>query len=88
VDIIDVTCDGAYPGGGWPLALTSYIAPSAQVIAVLVEPAEATGGFVLKYDRTNSKLMAYECAGAGAAMSEISGAELNAAVVRLVVLSR
>lgn len=85
VDFIDVTCDGAYPGGGWPLDLTSYLAKGATVLEVLAETT--AGGYVCKYNRATSKLMAFECAAAGSPVAEISGAELNAAVVRLTVLS-
>lgn len=88
VDCIDVLCDALYPAGGWPLSLTTLLPNGVEVIAVLAEVKDATGGFVLQYDRATSKLLAFECAAAGNPLAEISGAELNAQTVRLVVLSR
>lgn len=80
--LLDVTLDNSYPTGGWSLTPAS-IGWKGFFYAAAVDGT--VGGFFFQYDRTNSKLKAYWCAGSGAAATEVSNlsAALNALVVRL-----
>lgn len=91
VDEINILCDGAYPGGGWPITgglLAVLPSTRSTILAVFVDDIELSR-FQFQYDRTNDKLLALECAGANAALQELSNAAaLNGVNVRLIVISK
>lgn len=85
VDFIDVTCDNAYPAGGWPLDLTSYLPNGATVLEVLAQTVDPTG-YIPVYNKTTEKLEIWQ--GATGVLVDLSTATaMDGEVVRLTVLS-
>jgi hypothetical protein len=58
--VVDITLDTDYPAGGWPIAATD-VGLTRNIKGIW--PGQVAG-FLLAWDKANSKLLAY-CTGAG-----------------------
>lgn len=81
VKVVDVTFDDSYATGGEVFGADD--AGFRELLAVVVEqPPE---GYVVAYDRANSKFMAFEAGADGAALDEVAGStDLSAVSFRAV----
>lgn len=79
--VVDLTLDGSYQPGGYPLAPSDF--SLSNLTLVVVDPAP---GYVLRYDYAGEKLLSYDTGSAsGAALSETAeGTDLSAVSVRVV----
>jgi len=84
--IVDVTLDGNYPAGGYPLAAKDFgFGTNGQIFFVDAD-ASMTGGWAVGWDYTNSKLQVFDSSGAaGAAMHETAAATVLTGVVARVM---
>lgn len=81
--IVDITLDNSYPAGGYPLT-AAQLGLGANGVIYLVDPCTVskTGGWLVGWDFTNSKLQVFDGSGvASAVMHEIAAATSLAAVV-------
>jgi hypothetical protein len=87
--IVDVTLDGSYPAGGYPLTPAQLgLGASGQVFMVDPCTVSKTTGWLVGWDYTNAKLQVFDGSGAAnAAMNQVAAATvLTGVVVRLFVM--
>lgn len=86
--LVAITMDNAYAAGGVALdAAKCGIGPGPIGFVVPVGAVEGAGaGATLSWDDTNAKLKIYESAGAGALPTEIGAADLNNAILNVLVV--
>lgn len=85
--LVDVTLDGSYPGGGYPLTPQQLgFGLNGQIVFVDATGSK-TGGWEASWDYTNSKLQVFDSsAAANVAMHEVAGGtSLTGVVVRMLV---
>lgn len=82
--VVDVTCDNAYPVGGWPIS-PAQLGFGVNGVVFGVMPLADSGGFAVSYNRATGKLMVRDASGAvNTATPEITTVTLmNGVVVRL-----
>lgn len=80
--LVDVTLDGSYPAGGYPLTPQQLgFGLNGRVMFVQAN-ASTTGGWEAGWDYTNSKLQIFDSSGAAnAAMHEVAAATVLTGVV-------
>jgi hypothetical protein len=85
--VVDVTLDGNYPGGGYPLAAKDLGFGTNGVIMHVGGEMSKTGGWSVAWDYTNGKLQVFDGSGAAnAAAHEAAAATvLTGVVARLMV---
>jgi hypothetical protein len=87
--IVDVTLDGNYPAGGYPLTPAQLgLGASGRVFMVDAATVSTTGGWLTGWDYVNGKLQVFDGSGAAsAAMHEVAAATvLTGVVVRVFVM--
>jgi hypothetical protein len=87
--LVDVTLDGNYPAGGYPLTPLQFgLGTNGVVWFVDVGTVSKTGGWLAGWDYTNNKLQVFDGSGAAStAMHEVAAATvLTGVVVRCFVL--
>lgn len=88
-NIVDITFDSSYPTGGESLTRQD-LGMDSEVLMVL--PQLGDTGYVVLYDRTNSKLMAYmgdnNNASDGPLIEVANTTDLSTLDVRLLVIGR
>ena len=83
--IYQVILDSSYPTGGEAVDFTA-LAPYSAVDAVLLVGVDA-GGYVIEYDESAGKLVAYEAGADAAALDEVANAtDLSAVTVNVLVI--
>jgi len=85
--LVDVTLDGSYPAGGYPL-VPKEIGFGTNGVVVHVDGAMSkTGGWTVGYDHTTGKLQVFDGSGAANAIAhEVAPATvLTGVVARLMV---
>jgi hypothetical protein len=88
--IVEITLDNSYPTGGYAITGAMLGFGSGGVIDVL-EPLQPTiDGYVPMWDDANGKLKFFQCAGAGAPMTELGAAAsvLNTKKLRVLVYAQ
>ena len=89
--IVDVTLDGNYPAGGYPLT-AQQLGLGTNGVIYLVDPCTVskTGGWLVGWDFTNNKLQVFDGSGAASvAMHEVAAATvLTGVVVRCFVMGK
>lgn len=81
---VNIAGDNSYPTNGWAIDFNAALG-FKQVLFVEV-PSVGNGGHVPWWDYTNNKLKMFWCAGAGAAMTEVTnGTNLSTTTLRCVV---
>jgi len=85
--VVDVTLDGAYPAGGYPLATKDLGFGTNGVIMAVQSGGSKTGGWPIAYDYTNGKLQVFDSSGAAnaAAHEVVAATVLTGVVARLMV---
>jgi hypothetical protein len=86
--IVDVTLDGSYPAGGYPLAAKDFGFGVNGVIFLVTGDYSKTGGWgPASWDYTNNKLQVFDSSGAANVVNhEVAAATvLTGVVVRLLV---
>jgi hypothetical protein len=85
--LVDVTLDGNYPAGGYPLTPQQLGFGLNGRVMFADAPASTTGGWEAGWDYTNGKLQVFDSSGAAsAAMHEVAPATvLTGVVVRMLV---
>ena len=88
--IVDVTLDAAPPVGGYALAPRDFgLGLNGVIYFVSAGGASKTGGWEAAWDYTNNKLQIFDSSGAaGAGMVGVTGVNLSAVVVRLLVMGK
>jgi hypothetical protein len=83
--LVDVTFDGSYPAGGYPLTPAQLGFGQNGVIYFVDGATSKTAGWLIGWDYTNSKLQVFDGSGAAStAMHEIAAAtSLTGVVARL-----
>lgn len=88
VRFFDVAFDASYPAGGEALSASLFGMNSIEL--VVAEPAAAAAGafaVVVKYDRTNSKLQAFQTGAAiNSPLAEVDTDDISALLVRVMVI--
>lgn len=80
--IVEITLDNNYPTNGWPITAKDLGFGSSAVLEFLsLGSMLTTNGYFLVWDQANGKLKAYQCAGAGAAATELAN---NASVLNTI----
>jgi hypothetical protein len=85
--IVDITLDGSYPAGGYPLTAQQLGLGTNGVILFVDGTGSKTGGWIVAWDYTNGKLQVFDGSGAAnVAMHEVAAATvLTGVVARLLV---
>lgn len=88
--IVDVTLDGSYPAGGYPLAAKDLGFGLNGTIWAIPGGNSKTGGWTVAWDFTNSKLQVFDSSGAANAVQHevIATTVLTGVVVRLLVFGK
>lgn len=83
--IVDVTLDGSYPAGGYPLTPQQLGFGLNGRVFFVASDASSTGGWFVAYDYTNSKLQVFDGSGAAnVVMHEVAnGTVLTGVVARI-----
>jgi hypothetical protein len=78
--VVEITLDNSYPSpGGWAISAKDLGFGSSAILDHLALGSTlTTNGYFLVWDAANGKLKAYQCAGAGAAATELAN---NASVL-------
>jgi ABC-type uncharacterized transport system permease subunit len=89
--VVDVTLDGSYPAGGYPLAAKD-LGFGTNGLVYMVDPGTVskTGGWLAGFDSTNSKLQVFDASSAvNVALHEVAAATvLTGVVVRLLAFGK
>jgi len=86
--LVDVTLDGSYPTGGYPLTPQQLGFGTNGSIVFVDAPMSRTGGWMLGWDYTNSKLQVFDgSAAANVAMHEVAAATVLTGVVARLLIS-
>jgi hypothetical protein len=85
--VVDITLDGSYPGGGYPVAAKDLGFGTNGVILHVDGAMSKTGGWSVAWDYTNGKLQVFDGSGAAnVAAHEVAAATvLTGVVARLMV---
>lgn len=88
--IVDVTLDGSYPAGGYPLAAKDLGLGTNGVVLFIDISGSKTGGWPVGYDYTNGKLQVFDSSGAANAVAHevIATTALTGVIARLMVWGR
>jgi hypothetical protein len=88
--IVDVTLDGSYPAGGYPLAAKDFGFGTNGVVFFVDGAYSKTGGWQVAWDYTNNKLQVFDASGAANAVGHevIATTVLTGVVVRLLCLGK
>jgi hypothetical protein len=89
--VVDVTLDGSYPTGGYPLAAKDLgFGTNGQIFMVDPGTFSKTGGWMTGWDYTNNKLQVFDSSGAASAVAhEVAAATvLTGVVVRLLAFGQ
>lgn len=86
--IYEAAADASYPTGGWPAA-TASLGLSAIADPELHVNVGSQGGYLLTYDHTNKKILAYRQTAATGALVEVPNAtDLSAVLTKVRIVSR
>jgi hypothetical protein len=88
--LVDVTLDGNYPAGGYPLAARDLGFGLNGAILAVFGTSSKTAGWEVGWDYTNNKLQVFDSSGAAnVAMHEVAPATvLTGVVVRCLCLGK
>lgn len=77
--IADITCDNAYPAGGYPTTAADYELLTLDNVDI----GMSNGGFVANFDSAASKLKIFKNAAGAGALAEIAATDVNGQVFRV-----
>jgi ABC-type uncharacterized transport system permease subunit len=88
--IVDVTLDGNYPAGGYPLTAQQLALGLNGLIYLVLGSGSKTAGWESGWDYTNNKLQVFDSSGAASvAMHEVAPSTvLTGVVCRLLVMGK
>ena len=81
--IADVTLDSSYPANGYVLAASDF-GQKGGTIQTMTSAGSTRGGYSVAWDDVNSKLKAFRQSAATSALTEPTGVNLSAEVVRVI----